>query len=334
MAYTTSAEEERDYDIEWKTLNMSNWQSTNSRKRRSIFARTSRLISHGEEAPLTPRYRKRRNTDTSSNVGSYQQMATGRKSSLRRRKQKKTTLTGSPIYYVSPDALLPDGSVISCLDRWEHFTPSELRGFPVLGKLVTYGGGGYVANIGYNEETGWTVTADLHAHNWLDKQSRAAFVEFTVYNANVNLFATAFLYIETLPTGGAFPWADFQVFNGYRYSAANGLQTLWAELVFICFIIYFSVREIRKLIKQKGEYFKSFFNLIELLLMPLYIIMFVLIIARWLTTSANIKTFTENPKDFVSFQYTTAADSALQGKNSLPPILNNYIVGKIVIRCK
>ena len=40
--------------------------------------------------------------------------------------------------------------------------------------------------------------------------------------------------------------------------------------------------------------------------------MFVLIIGRWFTTAANIKTFKENPKDFVSFQYSTAADSALQ----------------------
>ena len=83
-------------------------------------------------------------------------------------------------------------------------------------------------------------------------------------------------------------------------------------MVFIIFIIYFSVREIRKLVKQKREYFHSFFNFIELILIPLYLIMFVLIIGRWFTTAANIKTFKENPKDFVSFQYSTAADSALQ----------------------
>lgn len=108
---------------------------------------------------------------------------------------------------------MPDGSVISCADRWEYFTQSELRGFPVIGKAISYSGSGYTANLGYNEDTGWTVLADLHAHNWLDKQSRAAFVEFTVYNGNVNLFATAFLYIEMLPTGGALPWANFQVIN-------------------------------------------------------------------------------------------------------------------------
>ena len=242
----------------------------------------------------------------------YQQMATGRNKQLRRRNQlKQRTNTGKAVYYVSPDALLPDGSVVSCSDRWEHFTSDELRGFPVAGRVTTYSGGGYVANLGYNEETSWTVLADLHSHNWFDKQTRAVFAEFTVYNGNINLFLTAFLYIETLPTGGAFPWADFKVFNGYRYSAKDGIQSMWAEMVFILFICYFTVREIRKFLKQKREYFRSFFNLIEVTLLPLYVMMFGLIIVRWLTTSANIKTFKENPKDFVSFQYSAAADSAL-----------------------
>jgi len=84
------------------------------------------------------------------------------------------------------------------------------------------------------------------------------------------------------------------------------------ELVFLLFIIYFSVREIRKIIKQRKAYFTGFFNLIEVILMPLYLLMFVLIIGRWLTTAANIKSFKENPKDFVSFQYSAAADQTLQ----------------------
>lgn len=243
----------------------------------------------------------------------YSAMATGRNKQLRRRKQFANggAQAEKPVYYVSPEALLEDGSVISCKDRWEYFTGTELRGFPIPGRIVTYGGGGYVANLGYNEETSWTVLADLHSHNWLDKQSRAVFTEFTVYNGNINLFATAFLYLEMLPTGGAFPWADFKIFNGYRYSAKDGLQSMWAEFVFIAFIIYFTVREVRKVLTQKKEYFKGFFNWIEVALVPLYMAMFGLIIVRWFTTAANIKTFKQNPKDFVSFQYSAAADTAL-----------------------
>ena len=42
----------------------------------------------------------------------------------------------------------------------------------------------------------------------------------------------------------------FQVFNGYRYSAKDGLQSMWAEMLFIVFIVYFSFREVSRMLKQ------------------------------------------------------------------------------------
>ena len=35
---------------------------------------------------------------------------------------------------------------------------------------MTYSGGGYDANLGYNEETSWTVLADLHSIGLINKQ--------------------------------------------------------------------------------------------------------------------------------------------------------------------
>ena len=316
-------EESGTYGTAWVPYNASLHGSRSRRSTSTWVARNSNE-ENGESYADEDYERAQRQRRNTANPVSYQQMATGRGKTLRRRKLMNQQRSGNtPVYYVRPEALLPDGSVVSCGDRWEYFTSNELRGFPVPGRVTTYSGGGYVANLGYNEETSWTVLADLHSHNWFDKQTRAAFVEFTVYNGNVNYFLTAFLYLETLPTGGAFPWADFKVFNGYRYSAKDGLQSMWAEFVFICFIIYFGVREVRKMLKFKKEYFKSFFNLLEVALMPTYIIMFVLIIARWLTTAQNIKTFKENPKDFVSFQYSAAADSALMAVIGIVSFLLN-----------
>ena len=322
-AYSFSNEEKGAYGTAWKVIN-----STSSTKKRR--KRDSLWVVQGSsdifEGSLAPKMKRTRRSAESP----YQQMATGRSSAFRRRNAKKTTVDGKPIYYVRPEALLPDGTVLSCYDRWEHFTASELRGFPFVGRLVTYDGGGYVANLGYNEETSWTVLADLHSHNWLDKQTRAVFVELTVYNANIDLFATAFLFIEALPTGGAFPWADFKVFNGYNYSLDSNLSARLVELIFIIFIVYFAVRELKKLMKLKLRYLYSFFNLIEIVLLPLYVMMFSLIIIRWLSTAKNIKSFKENPKDFVSFQYSAAADSALQAVIGVVSFLLNIKLLKLL----
>lgn len=52
----------------------------------------------------------------------------------------------------------------------------------------------------------------LFDNTWLDTLTRAVFVEFTVYNANVNLFCIVTLMLETSGLGGlpcllGLPWA-------------------------------------------------------------------------------------------------------------------------------
>ena len=314
-AYSFSSEDTETYGTGWIKLN-----ETHRTKRDAFW------VVDDHDAVVSPRHRQRRSP--------YQAITEEKSGSLRRRKAKKGTASSDEVYYVVPEALLPDGTVISCADRWEHFTASELKGFPLFGILDTYSGGGYVANLGYNEETGWTVLADLHSHDWLDRRTRSIIVEFTIYNANINLFATAFLVIEILPTGGAFPHSDFKIFNGYRYALDANVMSRLVELLFVVFIIYFTVREMKKLVKLKWEYFKSFFNIIEIILVPLYFLLFYLIILRWILTARNIRQYKENPKDFVSFQYSAAADTALTGVMGVIVFLVNIKFLKLFQFCK
>lgn len=52
---------------------------------------------------------------------------------------------------------------------------------------------------------------ELEDHDWLDVNSRAVFLEFTVYNANVNLFGSVIMLIEFMSTGGAVTRAEVKV---------------------------------------------------------------------------------------------------------------------------
>ena len=51
-----------------------------------------------------------------------------------------------------------------------------------------YGGGGYVMNLGPDADTYNSVINHLKSNLWVDRGTRAVFVDFTLYNANVNLF--------------------------------------------------------------------------------------------------------------------------------------------------
>ncbi len=51
-----------------------------------------------------------------------------------------------------------------------------------------YDGGGYVMNLGKDVSSTLDIIGYLKSNLWIDRATRAVFVDFTVYNANINLF--------------------------------------------------------------------------------------------------------------------------------------------------
>ncbi|XP_078295351.1 polycystin-1-like protein 2 [Panthera onca] len=85
---------------------------------------------------------------------------------------------------------------------WQYESQSQRRGYPFWGKLTMYRGGGYVAPLGTDRRSTLRILQYLFDNTWLDSLTRAVFVEFTVYNANVNLFCIITLTLETGALGG------------------------------------------------------------------------------------------------------------------------------------
>lgn len=84
-------------------------------------------------------------------------------------------------------------------------------GFSVIPGASETGNPGFVQNLG-DRGPSWDrgapstplshrVLQYLFNHAWLDTRTRAVFVEFTVYNANVNLFCVVTLTLETSGLG-------------------------------------------------------------------------------------------------------------------------------------
>ena len=57
------------------------------------------------------------------------------------------------------------------------------------GYMNTYGGGGFVATLSKDYATTVAILADLKKNLWIDRATRAVFLDFTVYNANLNIFS-------------------------------------------------------------------------------------------------------------------------------------------------
>ena len=71
---------------------------------------------------------------------------------------------------------------------WTYQTSEELDGSSHWGLLSTYGGGGSVQNLASNKKASVEIIESLKGNLWLDRGTRAVFIDFTVYNANINLF--------------------------------------------------------------------------------------------------------------------------------------------------
>lgn len=71
----------------------------------------------------------------------------------------------------------------------------------IVGKYGVYPGGGYIAPLGRNLKNSLINLKYLKKHKWLDRRTRAVFVEFLTYNPNVNLFNSVMLVFEINSAG-------------------------------------------------------------------------------------------------------------------------------------
>ena len=302
--YSGSSEEDGTYNVGWESI-----ESGTARKRRDVNGH----ITRDDNGPLTEtEWSAIMTKDSNPSVTKTRHKRAldpimGGSSGRKRRKKKRLLASSSPkVYTINDNALLPDGRVLSCLERWRHQTMLDLRGMPNWGTAAWYSGSGYVANLGYDQETAFTVIADLHSNGWIDVQTRAVFVEFTVYNANTNLFGIITLFIEFLPSSGAITKVDIQAPRFYLH--LNGGETL-AHVLVIFFMLYFLYREGKLVYKQRLAYFKGFWNWIETVLVISEIALIVLFLARLYETDRNLLQLRENPNDYVGFQYAGQADA-------------------------
>ena len=100
--------------------------------------------------------------------------------------------------------------------------------------------------------------------NWIDRQTRAVFVEFSVYNPNINLIMVSTILIEFLSSGSILTTARFDPLNLFNELGVDSTLKLIFEAIFILFIIYFTAIEIWSLAKTSfKEYATDFWSFLE-----------------------------------------------------------------------
>ncbi|CAF4734744.1 unnamed protein product, partial [Rotaria socialis] len=152
-----------------------------------------------------------------------------------------------------------------CKTPWCYQSSIYTKSDPLSAIYKTYKGGGYVVSLGRTYEKALSVLDELHSQNWLDQLTRAVIIDFSLYNANVNLFVAVTLSFEMTSMGSVIQDHRIKVFRLYDHIGSYGLIVYIFELFFIIFTIYSIVHETSLIIKHKRGYFRKFWNVTSFL---------------------------------------------------------------------
>ncbi|XP_067667538.1 polycystin-1-like [Haliotis asinina] len=190
----------------------------------------------------------------------------------------------------------------------------QLVTIPFVGKLATYSGGGYVQELPRFPDSARGVMDDIQSSDWIDQYTRAVFVEFSLYNPNINMISVIILVFEYTNFGGVFPY--YQIFTSKLYHYTGGFEQFVAvcEAVFLIYVIIFTYLEIKKYRQMStSDYFKDTWSYIEVIIIALSYTVFGLFIQRIVTVDYSIKLYKESMgQSFVSFYPAASSDIILQ----------------------
>ena len=136
----------------------------------------------------------------------------------------------------------------------------------------TYSGNGMVQVLSSVKNESAKMINELVENLWFSRGTRALFLDFTVYNANLNLFCVVSLLFEFPATGGTITSGTFRTVKLIRYVSMFDYFIMACEGVYILFIIYYAIEETLEILKLRGSYFKSYYNNLDVVVVVLSII--------------------------------------------------------------
>ncbi|XP_070540745.1 polycystin-1-like protein 2 isoform X1 [Ptychodera flava] len=152
---------------------------------------------------------------------------------------------------------------ISELSPWAYAgdIPSVLTGYDTI--FSQYGDGGYTVHLG--EAFGDSVSAiqSLWTHLWLDRSTRAIVIDWLVYCANLNLYGLIVVPFEFPTTGGIWVKPRVEIFRFDDYVGSYWIFLATLQLVFLGFLVYYIIKKVKMIYRERLKHFSSFWNWIE-----------------------------------------------------------------------
>ncbi|XP_060028247.1 polycystin-2-like protein 1 [Erinaceus europaeus] len=219
------------------------------------------------------------------------------------------------IYSPDKEEQLPFGALNGT--AWTYHSQDELGGSSHWGQLTSYSGGGYYLDLPETRQASAEALRALQKGLWLDRGTRVVFIDFSVYNANINLFCVLRLVVEFPATEGAIPSWQIRTVKLIRYVSSWDLFIVGCEILFCIFIFYYVVEEILELHIHRLHYLSSIWNILDLVVILLSIVAVGFHIFRTLEVNRLMGKLLQQPNMYADFEFLAFWQTQYNNMNAI-----------------
>lgn len=143
---------------------------------------------------------------------------------------------------------------------WAFVTETELNGSSYFGEFASYPYSGYCTYFAKTKADIVKRLQTLKTAGWLDSNTRAAFVEFTMQNININKYVSIAVAFEMSATGLILPKLETLYFRIHMYTRNIDYFRLFCEVIF-GLLTFYMLWLIQHKARRKGwKIFHKFWN--------------------------------------------------------------------------
>ena len=155
--------------------------------------------------------------------------------------------------------------------------------------------------MGYDELTASGVLEETFGYGWVDRQTRAVILEFAVFNANTNLLSIATYFYEVIATGAAYTVRKVDTLELYSTESGALMFYLICQFLFMAMVLYYLIVMLVHLHRQRLGFFKSVWNMVDLLIIIFSVLSVVFYMIRSKNVLKSVKAIQANPYDILHF---------------------------------
>ncbi|GFR82711.1 polycystic kidney disease 2-like 1 protein [Elysia marginata] len=193
---------------------------------------------------------------------------------------------------------------------WYYRSSVDVWGIPISGSYNTYSGGGYISNLDINILVAKTTMQELKEFSWIDRATRAVFLEFTLFCPNTNQFAYVILLAEFLESGGVVPSVSIAPFKPYRPEGWLGTYVVVCELLGVFFTALSLVYVGYRFYHERRAALKDKWFLLDVLAVLTAMLTISMFSSRLSFTNAATAKMKEDITQFVNFYHVAVWDFA------------------------